>query len=158
MGRHVALGIVAEDDEARRVASAAAEAQQEPRFAKNNGPFVEVWFGKKKLFGLIECAAPNDFIQVACEADDHKSHDNGSAATTTNGAAAALRVTDNVSFVLRLASVPHATLPVRARREDPFVNSVDLVVEYAALLRRGMRDEFAGADADAEYVRFTDAA
>ncbi|RNF24888.1 uncharacterized protein Tco025E_02501 [Trypanosoma conorhini] len=141
----IALGLVAEDAEARRVAVAALAARAAPVFRGNNGPFVEVWFGERKLFGLVERVAPSDLIQVA-QAED--------------AAADRLRVAHNVAFLLHLASVPHATLPARPRREDAFVNGVHLVVEYAALLRRGMRAEVVGveAEAEAEYVRFSPAA
>ncbi|KAF8286896.1 hypothetical protein TcG_06257 [Trypanosoma cruzi] len=144
----IALGIVAEDDEAWRIASEAVAAEKEPVFSGNNGPFVDVWFGEQKLFGLVQRVAPNDFIQVAQECGE-KSDD---AAATLR-----MRVTHNVSFVLHLSSVPHALLQARGAPEDKFVNFMQLVVDYASLLRRGMKDEFLGVDpeSDAEYIRFT---
>ncbi|KAH9598141.1 hypothetical protein LSM04_004703 [Trypanosoma melophagium] len=143
-----AIGIVAEDDVAHRVASEFVEASKEPIFKNNNGPFVEVWFGEQKLFGLVERTAPNDFIQTASEMSDS---DGGEDKVSSS-----LSITQNVSFVLRLSSVPHHALSLRAQPEDSFMNCVNLAVDYADMLRRGMRDEFVGSDADAEYVRFAE--
>ncbi|RNF06051.1 hypothetical protein TraAM80_04205 [Trypanosoma rangeli] len=143
---HIALGLVAEDAEARRVASAAFTARARPVFRGNNGPFVEVWFGEHKLFGLVERAAPNDFIQVVQVED-----------ADADAADAQLRVAHNVAFVLHLSSVQHAILQARPRSENAFVNGMHLVVEYAALLRHGMQADVLGVEAEsgAEYVQFT---
>ncbi|ORC91473.1 uncharacterized protein TM35_000064780 [Trypanosoma theileri] len=146
-----ALGIVAEDDEAHRIASEFIEASKEPIFKNNNGPYVEVWFGDQKLFGLVERTAPNDFIQTACEMSDGDCNNDNDEEKKTSSS---LHITQNVSFVLRLSSVSHDALSFRAQPEDSFMNCVNLVVDYAEMLRSGMQDEFAGSDAEAEYVRF----
>ncbi|ESL11186.1 hypothetical protein TRSC58_01073 [Trypanosoma rangeli SC58] len=142
----IALGLVVEDAEAWRIASAAFTARARPVFRGNSGPFVEVWFGEHKLFGLVERVAPNDFIQVVQEED-----------ADADAADARLRVAYNVAFVLHLSSVPHAILQARPSLEDAFVNGMHLVMEYAALLRRGMQAEVLGVEAEsgAEYVQFT---
>ncbi|KAH8607977.1 hypothetical protein ERJ75_001367300 [Trypanosoma vivax] len=140
----ICVGVVAEDEEAARVACGAVERGCEPLFMNNDGPFLDVWFGESMLYGLVERVAPSDLTQAACAAGCGADH-----------GTRALRVTSSVPFVLRLSSVPHGTLGPRPLSEDPFVGCARTVVDYAAQLRRGARAEFVGADAGGEYVRFS---
>ncbi|EAN80220.1 hypothetical protein, conserved [Trypanosoma brucei brucei TREU927] len=148
---HLTLGVLTEDEDARTALSEAVENQCLPRFENNDGPLLDVWLGERKLFGLVERVAPNNFLQVTSE--------NGGTAKGESTCADDphdMRVTDNVSFIIRLSSVPHTSLQPGFTAEDAFVNCTRIVMAYSAQLERGASAELVGSDASAEYMRFTE--